>query len=393
MKNRVLVYGVLLVALLALPILYVINEGTDLRRLDPHKHEIQNLLSYVLLILFSYMNYTVFVPRWYLAKRYVRYAAVVIGCALGVAYIPHRIEQWAFLKPPAENTLLGWSGQLLWKENLFPPRPQWPGANEHRPPPPPGRRKLPEALAGGPPPDRRRPPEGARFLIPPPLAVKLGIILLLCSVSALASISVQTNNRLKQIENEKLNAELLQLKAQIHPHFLFNTLNSIYALAIRKDDRTAETIVKLSDFMRYMIRDAHHNKVALEKETAYISNYIDLQRARLRDSVPIDYALEGDVAGQQIAPLLLFSFIENAFKHGVNPDEDSLIRIELRVQADELRLHVFNHKVRTNHIEASNGVGLQNAKDRLRLLYPASHQLTIDDAPNYFRVDLTLKLT
>jgi LytS/YehU family sensor histidine kinase len=190
-----------------------------------------------------------------------------------------------------------------------------------------------------------------------------------------------------------LQAELRQLKAQIHPHFLFNTLNSLYALAIRKDDRTAEMIVKLADFMRYMIRDAHRNKVPLEKETDYINNYIDLQRARLRNSVPIYYALEGDVAGQQIAPLLLFSFIENAFKHGVNPDEDSLIRIELRVQADELRLHVFNHKVRTSHIEASNGVGMPNAKDRLRLLYPDAHQLLIDDAPGHFRVTLTLTLT
>jgi len=181
----------------------------------------------------------------------------------------------------------------------------------------------------------------------------------------------------KKVEKESLNAELLQLKAQIHPHFLFNTLNSIYALVIRRDDRAADTLIKLSEFLRYMIRDAHHQHVPLEKETTYITNYIDLQRARLRDSVHIDYKQDGGVAGKSIAPLLLFSFIENAFKHGVNPDEPSAISITLTITGKTLRLVVVNNKVNVNSMVISTGIGLKNAKERLRLLYPDTHLLTM----------------
>ncbi len=362
-------------ALLALPVLYLISEGTNPVQLNPHNHEIQNTLTYFLLVLFSYGNHTVFVPRWYIPKRYVRYLAVVAGCMLGVALIPQRIEQWVFLQPPREPTTLGWIRQLFWEENLFPPRHRTPG--EHRPPRPDG--------PGRPPDDSSRFPTA-------PLSLKLGIIFLLCSVSALTSISVQTNNRLRQLETEKLQAELRQLKAQIQPHFLFNTLNSIYALALRKDDRTAQTVVKLAEFMRYIIRDAHHNQVSLEKEMAYIGNYIDLQRARLRDSVPVHFSLEGESLDHRIAPLVLFSFIENAFKHGVNPEQESEIRIAITIQNRQLHLAVFNKKVTISHLEESHGIGLQNARDRLRMLYPDSHHLTVDDDARYFRVDLKLTL-
>ncbi len=371
-------------AILILPVLYAINEGVDLRRPDPHSHHIQNLLSYAGLVLFSYVNHTRFVSRWYLTKQYARYATVVGLCLLAAAYVPQRIEQWTFLRPPAEPTPVGWLGQLLWKENLYPTRPHGPPTGLHGPPT--GDHRP------GPPTFRKPPGEGFDELIPPPLLVKWSIILLLGCVSALVSISVQTNSRLQRIETEKLNTELLQLKAQIQPHFLFNTLNSIYALALRKDDRTPETIVKLAEFMRYIIRDANQATVSLEKEVAYLQNYVDLQRARLRDAVPVSYALEGNVLGKQIAPLVLFSFIENAFKHGVNPDADSLIRIRLTVDDDTLQLHVFNHKVPIHSVESSNGVGLQNAKDRLRLLYPNAHELLINDTTTYFLVDLKLRL-
>lgn len=207
------------------------------------------------------------------------------------------------------------------------------------------------------------------------------------------SISIQTANRLRQVENDQLKAELQQLKAQIHPHFLFNTLNSIYALAIRNDARTADTIVKLSEFMRYIIRDAHRDKVPLLTEVNYIANYIDLQKARLRDAVQIDYQLEGEGSRLQIAPLLLFSFIENAFKYGVSPEEDSLIVIQLTIQENGLRLYVANNKVEINQLEPSTAVGLQNARERLRLLYPAAHELVIEDSPMHYRVTLTLTLS
>jgi len=201
---------------------------------------------------------------------------------------------------------------------------------------------------------------------------------------------LRTTNRLRQVENDQLQAELRQLKAQIHPHFLFNTLNSIYALAIRQDERTADTIVKLSEFMRYMMRDAHREQVSLVTEVGYIANYIDLQLARLRDAVQIDYQVSGNLNGVSIGPLLLFTFIENAFKYGVNPDQESIIRIQLTVEQGQLRLIVYNRKVMVSLLEPSTGIGLQNARDRLALLYPNTHTLQINDTPTDYTVDLTI---
>lgn len=212
-------------------------------------------------------------------------------------------------------------------------------------------------------------------------------------MSSLISILIQATNRLRRVENDQLQAELQQLKAQIQPHFLFNTLNSIYALAIRNDERTADTIVKLSDFLRYIIRDAHRDKVPLAAELNYIANYIELQKARLREAVHIDYQLDGEPDGLLIAPLLLPSFIENAFKYGVNPEEDSPIRIHLNIRDNALRLVVTNNKVQVSQLEESTGIGLRNTQERLRLTYPGAHELTIDDTATEFRVNLFLELT
>lgn len=378
------------VALAILPLVYFVYSGVSWYPLNPHDHLIQNGLAYLFLLLFSYFNHTVFVPRWFLTKQYRRYAIIAVCCVLGTAYLPYRIEQWAFFKLPRENTPLAWFQQIFVEEMML----EHPSDHhDHRPFhdqfDKPGAYDSPDGL---PPPDRRRPHfHKPTFTIL--LPVKLAIFFLLGSISTLISISVQTANRLRQVENDQLQAELRQLKAQIQPHFLFNTLNSIYALAIRNDPRTADTIVKLSEFMRYIIRDAHRDNVSLTKEINYIANYIDLQKARLRDAVLVDYSLEGEVNTLQIAPLLLFSFIENAFKYGVSPDEESRIVIQLRIQTTGLSLYVANNKVQVSSLEKSTGVGLQNARERLRLLYPDAHQLTIDDRSTDFRVYLTLTLS
>ncbi|WP_041257856.1 sensor histidine kinase [Fibrella aestuarina] len=370
-------------ALLALPVLYILNEDISLRPLNPHDHIIQNGLTYAALLLFTYLNHTVFVPRLYLTGRYRRYVGVVALSLFMTAWLPHRIEQWTFLQCPDKPTLLGWAGQLLWKENLF-------HATHRHHGPPDGRAFSGEKQPPGEGPVRRNFRSGPYMAT---LPVKLAIIVLLGSVSTLASVSVQTQNRLRQVETDQLQTELRQLKAQIHPHFLFNTLNSIYALAIRKDDRTADTIVKLAEFMRYMIRDAHQHRVPLQNELNYLHNYIDLQQARLRDAVTLQVAIDHDAAGRQIAPLILFTFIENAFKYGVNPDVPSTIRIRIAIEGPRLTLHVFNRKVPTNQLDESTTVGVQNARDRLQLLYPNRHQLRIDDAADTFTVDLTMQLT
>lgn len=214
----------------------------------------------------------------------------------------------------------------------------------------------------------------------------------LFAVVALFSILLQVNGRLLQAEKERLAAELAHLKAQIHPHFLFNTLNSIYALTIRKDDKAPDSIVKLSEFMRYLLKDANENQVFVEKEIAYITNYIDLQISRLRDSVKLYFDVNGVAKNQKIAPLLLFSFIENAFKHGVNPDEDSEIRIRIDIKDESVYLSVVNRKVTIRNMEYSTNIGLANTRERLHLFYPNKHKLQIDNNTEFFKVELEIQL-
>lgn len=127
----------------------------------------------------------------------------------------------------------------------------------------------------------------------------------------------------QKIKNEKLQAELFSsLKLQIHPHFLFNTLNSTMRSAIKRDDKTADTVLIFSDFMRYLLQDSYQNEVLLEKEIQYISNYIELQKSRLRNSVIIEFEKKGIFIIKKLLPIL-FTFVENAFKYGANPDENS----------------------------------------------------------------------
>ncbi|QIP14184.1 histidine kinase [Spirosoma aureum] len=386
------------IALVILPLFYFVYNGLSLDPLRPHEHLVQNGLAYILFILFSYLNHTVFVPRWFLTKQYRKYALIAISCLVAAVYFPYRIEQWVFFKSPTENTPQAWARQIFVEEMMFDRRsgPPFRSHSDDRIPPfnSLDHHRGPHQPDGPPHPSSGRSPDdghGHPFTLL--LPVKLAIFFLLGSVSTLISISVQTASRLHQVENDQLQAELRQLKAQIQPHFLFNTLNSIYALAIRQDERTADTIVKLSEFMRYIIRDAHLDKVDLAKEINYIANYIDLQKARLRDSVQVNYQLEGDGKQLKIAPLLLFSYIENAFKYGVSPDEDSKIDIYLRIEKTSLSLNVANKKVQVNSFENSTGVGLQNTRERLRLLYPDAHELIIDNTPTDFHVQLSLTLS
>jgi sensor histidine kinase YesM len=208
-----------------------------------------------------------------------------------------------------------------------------------------------------------------------------------------ASLAMRINHRFKQLQQDKVNAELSYLKAQINPHFLFNTLNSIYSLAIVHSDKTAESIVKLSGMMRYVISETSKKFVPLEKEMNYIDSYINLQKIRLGETAIVNYAFSGQVSGKTIAPLVLIPFIENAFKHGVNPEETSQIDIQISVSDSKLYLHVFNLKVPHRYDAFTHsGHGLENGKNQLRYLYPNKHFLKIDNNNLSFTVTLNLQL-
>lgn len=216
---------------------------------------------------------------------------------------------------------------------------------------------------------------------------------LMLAIAIIASISLALNNRLKQIEREKLSAQISSLKAQINPHFLFNTLNSIYATAIDTSPATADMVEKLSVLMRYSLTDTQQDLVPLEDEIAYIENYIELQRVRLDKNVGIKFTCTGDPSDHMIAPMLLISFIENAFKHGVNAEQKSKIKINISIVENEVHLQVLNRKVSIQtYLDQPGGLGIENTRKRLRLIYPSRHLLNIRETEKDFNVSLHIQL-
>ena len=198
----------------------------------------------------------------------------------------------------------------------------------------------------------------------------------------------------KEMENEKLIAELNFLKAQINPHFLFNTLNNLYYLAYSKSENTTEVIAKLSQMMRYMIYDSNHPKVLLSKEIEYMQSYISLERMRLNNQIPIQFEVKGNIENVWITPLIFITFLENAFKHGVsNNNPNAWVNISIELDGKECVYIVKNSKPTVkNETGEKSGIGLQNVQRRLALSYPEKYQLEIEDTPEVHKVQLNLML-
>ena len=196
--------------------------------------------------------------------------------------------------------------------------------------------------------------------------------------------------KMKQIEAEQISAELATLKAQINPHFLFNTLNGIYGHALTKSDKTAEYILKLSAIMRYTLSETTTEKVALENEINYLKNYIELQKIRLTESTKIDFLVIGEINSQKIPPLLFINFIENAFKYGVSNEVESVIQIHIRVKENTLSLFVKNENMNQNTYSSSYEMGLKNIKRRLDLIFENNYTLEIINNKRTFEVNLMI---
>lgn len=196
-----------------------------------------------------------------------------------------------------------------------------------------------------------------------------------------------------RFERDKLNAELSYLKAQINPHFLFNTLNSIYTLSVKKSDDTPDAIIKLSKLMRYVISEAHQDFVPLSKEIAYIESYIELEKIRLSAATKVEYKCHGDLTGLKIAPLILISFIENAFKYGISAQENSFISIQIKVSDTNFHLNVKNKIVRRPaKVTDSTGIGIENSRTRLKMIYPDNYFLDLKESDEAFETDLKIEL-
>lgn len=193
-------------------------------------------------------------------------------------------------------------------------------------------------------------------------------------------------------EAHRKNSELIYLRKQINPHFLFNSLNAIYSLANKKSDLVVDAIVTLSELMRYMLYETDNKSVSLEKEINYIKNYIELQKLRLSNIENIHVKIQGETQDKYIEPLLLISFIENAFKFGTDYRGATHVKIKIIITGNDLDFWVENRVEKKNVPPENSGIGITNIESRLKLLYPDSHTLSITEEDSVYAVYLNLKL-
>lgn len=197
----------------------------------------------------------------------------------------------------------------------------------------------------------------------------------------------------KKLAEEKIAAELSFLKSQVHPHFLFNTLNNLYALTLIKSDRTSDVVLKLSDLLDYMIYNSNEEFVSLSKEIEILNSYIELEKMRYNERLDIAVEISGEVDSHRIAPLILLPFIENSFKHGASNDRSHpVIRISLTIGKEFMTMKVVN-SIPADKVEddsVARGIGLKNVKRRLELIYPAEYELKILPSEKQFEVWLKI---
>jgi len=199
----------------------------------------------------------------------------------------------------------------------------------------------------------------------------------------------------QRLEKEKLKAELELLKGQLHPHFMFNTLNSIYAMALNDSNKTAEAILKLANLMRYLMAESKQTLISLSEELLVLSNYIEMEKNRFGERLDIMMNIQGDINDKAIPPLLLLPFVENSFKHGTSQmDGMAWMSMDIHVKNDQLTFKLVNGKPeKSEQTKASlSGIGLQNVKRRLSLLYDNSHDLRITEDDSTFIVSLIVPL-
>ena len=220
------------------------------------------------------------------------------------------------------------------------------------------------------------------------------LILLTTSIKVLKR-GINERFLLQEIKAKQVQTELELLKAQVNPHFLFNTLNNLYGMAKKQDKATADGIAGLAHLMRYMIHDSKADKISLQKEIEQIQRLIELQKLRFseNDEIDIKFRVEGDPDKVFIPPMLMIPFVENAFKHGISLAVPSFISILVEATEEQVRFVVENSLPSRRKDEAmfESGVGLQNVRRRLELLYPDSHQLTTRTTADTFRIELVLR--
>ncbi|UZR98694.1 sensor histidine kinase [Chondrinema litorale] len=303
---------------------------------------IRDFITNVLLLVFFYLNFYYLIPQFYFREKFISYGLFIMISFLIIILVPSLVTGFVPWQNPAPVDSFNSLTPPLQSANNF-------------------------------------------------LMIISQHVFLFISV-ILFSVLLRTRDRLLLTEKAKYKAELTSLKNQINPHFLFNTINSIYAFAIKdKSHKTADSILKLSGLMRYVVSETGNQYVSLEKEIDYIKDYVALQELRIDKKIKFSFKVTGQALGKSIAPLILIPFIENAFKYGVNPDADSLVDIQIKIAEEELQLLVVNNKVRL-HIKPyeKTETGIANTKSRLDLLYSSKHVLEITESEKQFKVALTI---
>ncbi|WP_166437195.1 sensor histidine kinase [Niastella caeni] len=314
-------------------------------------------LTYIFIF---YLNTYVLIPQLYFKRKYLFYIAIVLVLFALVSY--------------------GRPFELLLQNH---------GPN-HAPPPSemfmPERGVYDEPGNGGPPQDPG--PRNMRIDI-----VSIFLYIMTIALGMALQVTRQWRTSLQQIaraEADKAQAELSFLKAQINPHFLFNTLNNIYSLAVTKNEKTADSIMTLSNIMRYVTDDVMQHFVPLQLEVECINDFIELQRLRLSKKVKVDFTVKGKLENKTIVPLLLITFVENVFKYGISNHENATITILLTADERSITFYCHNKIFKAAGNPQRTGIGIANAKKRLDHLYPNKHLLNITNENGYFSVELIL---
>jgi LytS/YehU family sensor histidine kinase len=227
---------------------------------------------------------------------------------------------------------------------------------------------------------------------------KMIFFLIYTTGTGMAAFFVRRNILFRKENDEKESLqkemELTYLKEQVNPHFLFNSLNSIYSLSRQQSPETPDVVMQLSELMRYQLESAKKDTVLLKEELEFIENYLLLEEKRLSERCTIEFLIEGNLADLRIAPMLLIPFVENAVKHGAqSTNEQSKIDISAFIKDSSLHFSVVNSKPSTVSESKRKGMGLENVRRRLNLLYLDSHVLEIDDKENLYRINLVVDLT
>ncbi len=300
-----------------------------------------NLVEFPLHIILVYANIYFFVPLFLTSKKYVKYI-VFLFISLGIAY---------FIKTGLTYFLVS--------ENI------WPEAEGYQ-----------EA-----------------FTFNHVVAVVIGelYVIALATAIKLTVDWISQKEYLETLQKERLKSELQFLRAQIQPHFFFNTLNILYALTLEKSDKASEVVLKLSDIMQYVLYDVQDAQVSLLKELEYIHNYLDLEELRYRDGTVFKLNVEGSLEDVKVPPLLFLSFLENSIKHGAPGNDDFYVNMSFKREESHLLFSLSNSYVKQIK-KTRGGIGNSNLKRRLDLLYQENYKLDVSSQNDIFSISLLLPI-